>query len=117
MTREPLKRTIWRRVNADGTSTRKTMTALRPHEQENTRRAVRRLHSELGTWRSVSLALDVPMKTMERIMNGERPVQDRLATVVARAFRVGLDDVLLGRLPAPGRCPFCGPADEAEASG
>ena len=117
MSREPLKRTIWRRVNADGTTTRKTMTALRPREQENTRRAVRRLHAELGTWRAVSLALDVPMKTMERIMNNERPVQDRLAPVVARAFGVALDDVLSGHLPAPGRCPFCGRADESGSKG
>jgi hypothetical protein len=63
------------------------------------------------------LVLDVPAKTLERIMNGERPVQDRLATVVARAFGVGLDDVLSRRLPAPGRCPFCGRADDAAPKG
>jgi hypothetical protein len=117
MNREPLKRTIWRRVNADGTMNRRTMTALRPHEQEAVRRAVTRLHSELGTWHAVSLALGVPMKTMARVMTGERPVQDRLATVVARAFGVGLDDVLSRRLPAPGRCPFCGRADSGESKG
>lgn len=57
------------------------------------------------------------MKTLERIMNGERPVQDRLATVVARAFGVALDDVLSNRLPAPGICPFCGRADAGGTRG
>lgn len=111
MTRESPKKTVWRRVFADGTPARKTMTALRPHEQDSVRRAVRRLHAELGTWRAVSKAIDVPQKTLERIMNRERPVQDRLATVVARAFGVAIDDVLSGRLPAPGVCPYCGRGD------
>jgi hypothetical protein len=107
--REPLQRIVWRRVNLDGTTPkRRTMTALRPHEEENVRAAVRLLRGRLRTWRAVSTAIGVPMKTMERVMNGERRVQDRWAILLARALGIPLDDVINGRLPLPGACPMCG---------
>jgi hypothetical protein len=109
MKREPLKRIVWRRVYSDGTTPAKlTRTALRPHEEENVRAAVRLLKGRLRTWKAVSVAMTVPAKTMERVMNGERRVQDKWAILVARALGLALDDVLSGRFPAPGACPACG---------
>lgn len=100
MKREPLKRIVWRRVHPDGTTPAKlSRTALRPHEEENVRDAVRLLRGRLRTWKAVSAAMTVPAKTMERVMNGERRVQDKWAVLVARALRVTLDDVICGQLP------------------
>lgn len=109
MKREPLKRIVWRRVYPDGTTPAKlTRTALRPHEEANVRAAVRLLKGRLRTWKAVSVAMTVPAKTMARVMNGERRVQDKWAILVARALGLALDDVISGRFPARGACPMCG---------
>lgn len=102
MKREPLRRVVWRRVQSDGTTTRPTKTALRPHEEENVRAGVRLLRRRLRTWVAVSAKLG---KTMDRVMRGERRVQDRWATLVARALSLPVDDVISGVFPQESRCP------------
>ena len=107
---EPLRRVAWRRVLADGTPARKTRTSLGQTEQKNVLAAVAVLRRRYGTLEALSRALGIPRKTMERILNGERPVPDRWAMVVAGIAGATVDDIIRGRFPAPGACQLCGRA-------
>lgn len=117
MKREPLRRVVWRRVFTDGTTAKPTKTALRPHEEENVRAAMELLRKRLKTWVAVSAAIGVPVKTMQRVMSGERRVQDRWATLVARALGQPVDEILAGVFPRGSVCPTCGRMDSGTNSG
>lgn len=88
------------------------MSDLTAAEQTNVRTALRFLRARCGSWENVSRALKFGNSTVGNIIAG-RAVSPVVAFRVARLAKVGVDDVLAGRFPAPGTCPHCGHCQEA----
>jgi hypothetical protein len=76
-------------------------------EQTNVRTALKFLRLRCGTWAVLSKALRFGESTLGNMVNG-KAVTPLVAFRVARLARVGVDDVLAGRFPAPGTCAHCG---------
>jgi len=72
------------------------------------RAALRFLRLRCGSWATLALALRLKDTTLVNIANGHKPVTATLAVRIAKFAKVGVDDVLTGRFPAPGTCPHCG---------
>ncbi len=81
------------------------MTDLTKEEQAHVRTALRYLRARGGGWAPVIKVLRYP--SLSGVMAG-RPVSASLAFRVARLAGVPVDDVITGRYPAPGTCPYCG---------
>jgi DNA-binding XRE family transcriptional regulator len=83
-------------------------------EQTHVRAALRFLRTRSGTWATVAKVLKLGEGTISEIASGRRTPGPVLAFRIARLAKVNVDDVLAGRFPAPGTCPYCGHhADEA----
>lgn len=87
---------------------------LTKEEQDHVRAALRFLRIRFGTWASLAKVLKLAGKTMENMTHGRGPqaISERVAFRVARLAGVGIDDVLVGKFPPPGTCPFCGHTKE-----
>ena len=83
-------------------------------EQTSVRTALKFLRLRCGTWTAVSKALRLGKNTAAAIASGQT-VTPLVAFRVAKLAKVGVDDVLTGRFPAPGTCPNCGHRKEGEA--
>lgn len=83
------------------------MSDLTSDEQKNVRTALRFLRTRCGGWDAVAKALRFKKCTIAHTLNG-RTVSASLAIRLARFAGVSVDDVLCGRYPAPGTCPYCG---------
>lgn len=81
-------------------------------EQENVRLALRFLRQSAGKWESLADMLQVSKITVT-IVAGGKPVSASLAFRVARLANVSIDELLAGRYPPPGTCPYCGHRDES----
>jgi hypothetical protein len=81
---------------------------LTPSEQTHVRTALKFLHLRCGTWKLVAKTLRLGDNTLVDIAAGRKTAGPVLAFRVARLAKVGVDDVLAGRFPAPGTCPHCG---------
>jgi hypothetical protein len=81
---------------------------LTPEEQTNVRTALRFLRARCGGWASLAKVLRFGESTLGNVANGHAAVGPVVAFRVARLAKVGVDDVLTGRFPAPGTCPHCG---------
>jgi hypothetical protein len=80
---------------------------LTPAEQDATRVAIRFLAKRLGTYRKLAQAMSVKPATLKRaIWRGA--VSAGLALRVARVADAPLEDLLAGRWPRAGACPYCG---------
>ncbi len=88
------------------------ITDLTNQEQTHVRTAMRFLRTRCGTWQALSKALRLGESTVANIVGG-RTVGPVVAFRVARFAKVTVDDVLTGRFPAPGTCPYCGHLKEA----
>jgi hypothetical protein len=75
---------------------------LTKEEQTHVRTALRFLRARCGGWLPVGKALRMNVRTLRR------PASASLAVRVARFVGVGVDDLLAGRFPPPGTCPYCG---------
>lgn len=84
-------------------------------EQTNVRSALRFLRNQCGTWAMLGRALKFHGLSLSNAACGHLAVSPTLAFRVARFAQVGVDDVLMGRFPVPGTCPYCGRRPE-EAS-
>ena len=82
-------------------------------EVTHVRAALRFLRLRCGTWTILAKALRLHDTTLANIANGHKPVTAKLAVRIAKFAKVGVDDVLTGRFPAPGACPHCGHQKEA----
>ena len=80
---------------------------LTPQEQTHVRTALRFLRTRCGTWSALSKALRLGQNTVANVIGG-RAVGPVVAFRVARFAKASVDDVLTGRFPAPGTCPYCG---------
>jgi hypothetical protein len=84
------------------------MSDLTASEQTHVRTALKFLRSRCGTWVAVAKALRLGESTVGNVANGHHAATPIMAFRVARLAKVGVDDVLAGRFPAPGTCPHCG---------
>jgi hypothetical protein len=81
---------------------------LTTQEQQHLRGALQFLRRRCGGWAPVAKALRFKDTTLSAIGTGRKPVSPTLAVRIARFVKMGVDDVLAGRYPAPGTCPYCG---------
>jgi hypothetical protein len=83
------------------------MSDLTATEQQHVRAALRFMHARYGGWEPVGKALHVNPGTLSQLL-GRRAITASLAVRVARTVGVGVDDLLGGKYPPPGVCPYCG---------
>jgi hypothetical protein len=84
-------------------------------EQTHVRTALKFLRARAGTWSAAAKALRLGESTIADIAGGHRVATPIVAFRVARLAKVGVDDVLTGRFPAPGTCPHCGQRQEPKS--
>jgi len=77
-------------------------------EQKHVRAALRFLRARCGGWANVAKVLRFGESTLSDVANERRTATPVLAFRVARLAKIGVDDVLAGRFPPPGTCPYCG---------
>jgi len=88
------------------------MSDLTSEEQTNVRTALKFLRSRCGGWEPLAKALGFKSITLSHVAGG-RTTSASLAFYVARLAGVPVDDVLAGRYPGEGTCPYCGHREEA----
>lgn len=80
---------------------------LTPTEQERVRAALHFLRRQLGTIDMLAKLLKVTDRSLGYVWGG-RTVTPTLAFRTARIANVSLDDLLAGKFPEDGACPYCG---------
>lgn len=91
------------------------MTDLTKEEQAAVRGALQFLRRRFGGWGPLGKALKMRDSTLAHVGSG-KAVGPLIAFRVARFARVTVDDLLVGKFPAEGTCPYCGhcPASKEE---
>jgi len=89
---------------------------LAKQEQTNVRTALRFLRARCGGWEPTAKMLRVNDSTLGNVMGSRRAVTASLAFRVARLVKVPIDDLLAGKFPAAGTCPYCGHVKEEDAA-
>jgi len=84
------------------------MSDFTPAEQANVRTALKFLRTRFGTWDVAAKMLRFRASSLANMAAGRTPVGPTLAVRIAKFAKIGVDDVLTGRFPAPGTCPMCG---------
>jgi len=80
---------------------------LTPEEQAHVRVALRFLSKRFGTYQKLAEAMAAKRATV--LLAGRTgSVSAGIALRVARAAGVSFEDVLAGRFPTAGACPYCG---------
>jgi len=88
------------------------MSDLTNQQEANVRAALQFLRLRFGGWASVAKALRFKEQTLANVAKG-RSVSASMAVRVAKLVNVGIDDLLAGKFPPPGTCPYCGHQREA----
>lgn len=88
------------------------MIDLTDREQTHVRTALKFLRTRTGTWGVTAKALRFNPTSLVSVATGHRAPSPTLAVRIAKLAKVGVDDVLTGRFPAPGTCPHCGHCKE-----
>ena len=83
------------------------MSDLTTEEQINVRTALRHLRIRCGGWKPLAQALHFETRTLRHAVC-DRGVSAAMAFRVARFVGVSIDDLLAGKYPASGACPYCG---------
>jgi hypothetical protein len=91
------------------------MSDLTTEEQTNVRTALRFLRLQSGGWKMLAKALHCDHKQLCKVGAGRGGVSASLAFRVARLAGVPVDDVLAGRYPGEGTCPYCGHREDASS--
>lgn len=84
---------------------------LTPDEQDSVRAVFRLLRQRFGTWESLAKALGMCKRTLTKVMYRDKNVTTDMAFRVSRLVKAPLEDVIAGKWPAEGACPFCGHVD------
>jgi hypothetical protein len=100
------ERRVWTKPRS-ATATRRS-SDLTPEEQANARKAIRFLAKRFGTYRKLAEAIGAKRATVLLAGRTAGRVSAGIALRVARVAGVSLEDVLAGRFPADGACPYCG---------
>jgi len=79
---------------------------LTPEEQGHVRVALRFLAKRHGSWVKLARAMDAHLDTVK--LASRKSVSAGIALRVARVASVPLEDLLAGRFPVAGACPWCG---------
>ena len=87
------------------------MSDLTTEEQTNVRTALKFLRLQSGGWKPLAKALGFKSITLSHVAGG-RTASASLAFRVARLAGVPVDDMLAGRYPGKGTCPYCGHREE-----
>ena len=87
------------------------MSDLTAEEQKNVRAAIRFLRIRCGGWVPLSKTLRFTRSTLEK-----GAITPAVVLHVARFVGITLDDLLEGRFPLPGTCPYGGECAGANAS-
>jgi len=77
---------------------------LTTQEQGNVRLALKFLQIRVGSRGQLAKVLHVSESSFDKC----RPITASLAFRVARFAKVGIDDLLGGKFPPAGTCPYCG---------
>lgn len=80
---------------------------LSAQEQAHVRAALKFLRARCGGWEPVAKLLRIRRDSLVAISGRER-VSASIAVRVARLAEVGIDDLLTGKYPPAGSCPYCG---------
>jgi hypothetical protein len=83
-------------------------------EQTNVRTALKFLRTRCGSWVALAKVLGIGELSLASVMHSRRAVSASLTFRVARLAKVSVDDVLAGRFPAEGTCPYCGHCPSAD---
>lgn len=104
------ERCVWRRERRPHPSGLVSLDRLSPDEEASVLEALRVLRHRYGTWRGLAKAMQMPLKTLERIIAGKggRQVPAGLAVRTAKVAGVPVDDILSGAFPGARACPVCG---------
>ena len=86
---------------------------LSAQEQAHVRAVLRLMRVRCAGWAGVAKFSKLNPHSLRHVMAGA-PVSAGLAFRVARLVGTSIDDLLAGRYPAPGTCPFCGHRAEVE---
>jgi hypothetical protein len=81
-------------------------------EVTHVRAALRFLRLRCGSWATLARAIRFNETTLSNVAGGHKPVTATLAVRIAKFAKAGVDDLLMGRFPAPGTCPHCGHVKE-----
>jgi len=87
---------------------------LSEKEATNVRTALRFLRAKCGGWGPVAKTLRLGLSTITMIVGGHRTPSPLIAFRIAKLAKVSVDDVLAGRFPSPGTCPYCGHRAEVQ---
>lgn len=91
------------------------MTDLTKEEQAAVRGALQFLRRRFGGWGALGKALKLKDSTLAHVGTG-KAVSALIAFRVARFVHVSVDDLLSGKYPAPGTCPYCGHCSTSKES-
>jgi hypothetical protein len=80
---------------------------LTPEEQANVKAALRFLAKRIGSLTKLAQAMKVNLRTLQTALGRQRPTVG-VALRAARVAGVALEDILAGRWPPAGLCPYCG---------
>lgn len=86
-------------------------TDLTAQEQAHVRAALKFLRARCDGWEPVSKLLRIRRDSLVAVSSGET-VSASMAVRVARLAKVGIDDLLAGKFPPAGTCPYCGHVKE-----
>lgn len=84
---------------------------LTKEEQQHVRAALQFLRRRAGGWLPLAKVLGYQKTSLADIAKA-KTVMPTLAFRVARLAQVSVDDLLAGKFPAPGTCPYCGHVKE-----
>ncbi|MGK3964990.1 hypothetical protein WMF01_30900 [Sorangium sp. So ce1667] len=90
------------------------MKDLTNQEEANVRAALQFLRLRLGGWASLAKAIGFKEATLANVTKKGRGVSASMAMRVAKLVHVGVDDLLTGKFPPPGTCPYCGHSDPSK---
>lgn len=80
---------------------------LTQEEQAHVRAALHFLRARAGSWATLAAALGLKERTVQNAGQG-RNVSERIVFRAARFAGVTVDDLLAGKFPVKGTCPYCG---------
>jgi hypothetical protein len=86
-------------------------TDLTAQEQAHARAALRFLRTRAGSWEQLAKVMRFRRSTIRDVLGGAT-VTARLAFRIARFAGTTVDDVIAGRFPPEGTCPYCGHRQE-----
>jgi hypothetical protein len=88
-----------------------TRADLSKEEEARVRAALRFLHTRVGGWAPLAKVLGFTETTLAHVSEG-RTVIASVAFRIARFVKIPVEDLLAGKFPAPGTCPYCGHCPE-----